>query len=168
MKFSNYILKKAKENGVCPPGAEKIVAANSIDELLQIYVESIDFCLDNNFPSNSDLIDLAGDLINQYGIYVDSFKKLIDRRFVVALGNSKIEYTSTNATVGEVFVKHDSSLKVYAKDNSFVVIDCFDQAQVSVKSDRNAKVLVNVYGNSSVDFEGEGIVKVVRKYKKSY
>lgn len=167
MELDIYILREAMGAGICQPWAERIKGA-SVEELLDMYVAGIDFCLANNFPSNSDLARLGGDLIAERGIYIDSVKKLVDRPFVVALGACGIHLSLNDHQVGQVFVKHSSTATIQVKDSSFAVIDCFDQTSVAVVVDKGAKALVNVYGDARVIGDGEGMIKVVRKGKLTY
>lgn len=169
-ELNKYILAKAIENNICEPWAEKISSCGSIDEFLQMYVAGIDFCLSNNFPSNTDLQRLAGDYINQYGIYIDQQFKLSDRPVLVSLGSCLGDIVCNGFSTTQVFVKGQSSISVIANDNAFAVIDCFDDSVTHVEVNGNAKALVNVYKGARVTTAstGKGIVKVINKLKETY
>lgn len=164
--LSKYVLKKAKASNICEPWADKIEGAESVDDLLQMYVAGIDFCLANNFPSNADLLELGGDVINQYGIYIDAAPKLVDRPFVVALGACNLSLSIADASASQVFVKHESKATITASGDAFIVIDCFDNSITDVIARDNARVLINVYGDALVTHSGP--VKIINKLKQTY
>lgn len=169
--MKEYILNAAQEKGICQPWVELIAGVQGVDELLQMYVDGIDFCLTNNFPSNDDLLRLAGNRLPDYGICVDKQRlALKNSKFTVLLGESEAHLQSTGFTVSQVFVKHTSFTEVVAVDNAFVVIDCFDNSKVDVTAYDHSKVLVNVYGEAKVShhMEGDAVIKIVQKHKNTY
>jgi hypothetical protein len=166
--INNYILKKAKEAGICQEWADMIPHVDSVDGFLAMYKRGIDFCLEKNFPSNDDLLRLGGDRLEGHGIFVDAAVDLPEGDFIVCLGESAgIIYADGHQTI-QIYIKHTSQLTVIAKQNSFVVIDCFDQSTVDVEAYGAAKVLVNVYGSAQVTQSGTGTIKTIHKNKQSY
>lgn len=170
MDLNKYVLEKALESRICEPWADKIAVAAGVDELMKMYVAGIDFCLKNNFPSNQDLINLGGDIINAYGVYVDDVKKLQDRDMLVSLGASQINLVISGFNVSQVYAKHNSQIDLLAIDNAIVMVDSFDDSQINVLARGNARVMINVYRGASVDWKtsGSGIVKVINKNKLTY
>lgn len=172
MELNEYILKKAIASGICEGWAERISKVEGVEELLQMYVDGIDFCLEKNFPSNNDLVNLGGDRLAEYGIHVDEKIKGILRnpKFKVLLGLSYIEAHNDGFSVAQYFIKHSSKATILASDNSFVVIDCFDSSTLYVHAHDSAKVLVNIYGDAKVEqaAKGAGIIKIVHKNKSTY
>lgn len=171
MQLNQYILEQAKANGICTDWATLIQQAGTKDELMEMYVKGIDFCLEHNFPSNADLLEQMGkDGLAKYGVYVDLSQSIVNPSFLVALGECKISSEWTGYSAAQSYVKHNSKLSCQVKDNTFVVIDCFDNSSVNVVATNESKVLVNVYGNAKVAYicTGNGIVKIVYKLKSSY
>jgi hypothetical protein len=168
--LNQYVLDKASLYNVCQPGALKISAAKTTAEMLQIYIDGIDFCLSNNFPTNQDLREIAGDIMNQHGIYIDQRFKICDRRLIVALGICIGEIRVTNYNVCKVYAKHDSVLKIIATNNSFIDVDCLDTTNIEIIAQDNATVLVSVYSNAIVsqDQRDNSKIKVQYKLKETY
>lgn len=171
MELNDYILKGAMQADICKPWAEQIASAGNVDELLSMYVKGIDFCLKNNFPSNADLVRLAGDKLQGYGIYIDNPGiDLRNCKTTALLGSCYSDLNYDKFTVAQAFIKHTSTARVVASDNSFIVIDCFDDSTLDVRAFGNAKVLVNVYGRAVVttDTVGGAVIKIVQKNKSTY
>jgi hypothetical protein len=166
--INKYILSKAKASGICDEWAEMISGTDSIDGLLAMYRRGVDFCLEKNFPCNEDLVRLGGDRLAAHGIYIDTAVDLPKNDFIVCLGKTAGIIYADGYQTTQVFVKHTSNMTVIAKQRSFVVIDCFDDAQVDVEAYGASKVLVNVYGSATVTQSGDGFIKIIHKNKSSY
>jgi hypothetical protein len=168
--LNKYILNKAKEAGICEPGALEIAKAGTVDELLAYYRRGIDFCLEKNFPSNEELVKLGGDKLKAHGIYVDAEVSLKNIEFSVLLGASNGYFTLDGYTVSELYFKGDTKAEINVCDNAFVVIDCFDESSIEINAYGHSKVLVNIYGRAKVAHasNSNAIIKVVHKNKATY
>jgi hypothetical protein len=166
--LNQYVLAKAIQNKVCQAGADGISTARSVQDLLDMYIKDIDFCLSTNFPTNGDLQRLAGEYLNQNGVYIDQTFKLSDRSFIVALGDCSGSIRYDGYSAAQLYVKHSSKVKVTVSGNAKVFIDCFDQSELNVTTSFGAKCLVSVYGNAKVITAGDGITQVINKFKDTY
>ena len=171
MELNNHIHSGAVKEGICSDWATYIKEAKSKEELMEMYVKGIDFCLEHNFPSNSDLLKFGGSsFLSNYGVYVDAQVNEIDQPFIVLLGTCKAKIAYNNYTAGQLFNKANSDMKVVINDNAFIVIDCFDESRTHIQANGNSKVCINIYGNAKVTYKttGAGIVKIVKKNKPTY
>lgn len=169
MDINKYILEKALANEkLCQPGAAGITNARSVDDLLKMYVKDIDYCLSNDFPSNEDLVKIGGNELSGHGIYLDAVKNLIDRPFIVLLGESSAELKYTAYSVGQLFVKHEATANIRVHDNGYLIIDCFDNSSTTVFVEQYGKALINIYGNATVKTSGPGSITITNKHKKTY
>lgn len=168
--INHYIEKKARESGICEPWAEKILQAQSVDDLLELYLSGIDFCLSNNFPSNKDLLRLGGEKLKEFGIFIDSNISSANTPHTVLLGASKAQLTADRYSVYQIFLKNTSQAEIVVKDHAFVVIDCFDFTHLNISSFGKSKALVNVYGQAQVHHFSvdDSYIKVVHKHKRTY
>jgi len=170
MELNKYVLDNATKINVCQEYAKLIPLAKSADDLMKMYVspKGVEFCLANDFPSNKDLVAKAGDIINQYGVYIDANIKLADRGFLVLLGACTGTVSYDGYSVNQLFVKHKTSIQITASHHSYTLIDCFDKSDLNIICEGNARVWVNVYGKAKVAASGGGTVKIVHKLKSSY
>lgn len=170
MTFNEKIALEAKRCGICREWYGKILNASGIKDLLQLYVDGIDFCLSNEFPGNGMLKEFGADLCPEYGIFVDRQNvELQNPRKLVALGTTSAAATFREYAVGEVFAKHSAEVNVSAQNNSFVVIDMFDESRLTVKAFGNAKVCIHKYGGSlSTESAQSAVIKVIDKHKTTY
>jgi hypothetical protein len=169
-ELNEYILQKAIEANICEEWAGKIASASGPAELMDMYCKGIDFCLSNNFPSNNDLVKLAEDELVKHGVYVDVFIDAENKEFVVLLGASTANLDIYGHNVSQIYIKHSSKAEIRVVDIAFVVIDCFDEANVNLIASGNCKVLVNIYGNARVTttMSETAMVKTIHKNKTTY
>ncbi|WP_219223361.1 hypothetical protein [Pedobacter antarcticus] len=167
-EIKKYILDQAIVKHVCPQGAEGISKSRSIDDLLEMYVKDIDYCLSNDFPSNMDLLKIGGERLSTYGILIDDSSKKQNSKFTVLLGHCNVSLAYDGYTASTLFVKNKSEADIEVNGHAFVVIDCFDECIVRLHVGVKAKVLLNIYGKTTVHTTGPGIIKTVNKNQNTY
>lgn len=172
MKVNKQLAHDAKKKGICEEWFARLMETEDKGKLVNMYLEGIDFCLSNEYPSNEFIRRHFVGTCEAYGVFLDRAITAGNFRHVVALGHCEGTATYDGWNVGQVFVKHQSRLKVLATGNSFVMIDVFDDTIVEVEARDNAKICVNNYGGNLTtttgDGEGHAIIKVIRKTTKTY
>lgn len=172
MKVNKQLARDAKKKGICEEWYDRLIDTKEKDKLIKMYLEGIDFCLSNEYPNNEFIRRHFVGTCEAYGVFLDRAITAGNFRHVVALGHCEGTATYDGWNVGQVFVKHQSRLKVLATGNSFVMVDVFDDTTVEVEARDNAKICVNHYdGNLTTttgDGEGHATIKVIRKTTKTY
>jgi hypothetical protein len=170
MKLSKELAKKAKQFNICQEWHDELKTLEDKRAMVRMYLKGIDFCLANDYPSNDYIRRNFGDIMNEFGVFLDDNIDLVDMEKCVALGATKGHIEIDNFSVSEIFIKHEAALNIIAKDNAFVMIDIFDNGVVAIHAQDNAKVCVNKYGASTIHSNkvGSAMVKVIEKYKKTY
>ncbi|RZJ90619.1 MAG: hypothetical protein EOO20_07620 [Chryseobacterium sp.] len=165
----DYLLNNAPGN-ICVDGVSELKQAKNTDDFLSIYLKYIDYCLSENFPSKTDLLQHGNDRLIAHGIYIDSKPNILNRNTAVVLGSSIGVGQYLWHSVGQVYMKDQAALNLVAKDNAFLVIDVFENAELTIKASGNAKVLINIYGNAKVfpNQTERSKIKIVNKLKATY
>ena len=167
--LSLQVLKNANSKGLCKSWALKIKSSKSIDDLLKMFVEGIDFCISGNFPTKEFLKEFGENKLPKYGIYIDEKIELVNQKWSIFLGNSYAKLGYNGYSVSELFVRHESICEVTVSDNAYLIIDCFEDCQLKINASNESFVLVSVYGNAKVIVEEESHnVKVIHKLKNYY
>lgn len=171
MKLNKELALEAKRNGICTEWFNRLQATEDKGELIKMYLEGIDFCLSNEYPNNAYIREHFVGTCETFGVFLDEPINALNFRQIVALGvcEGSVEYTAYS--VGQVFVKHDSKLHITAGGNAFVMVDVFDNTEVSITAKDNAKICVNQYGGNittETENEGNAVIKVIRKTSKTY
>ncbi len=170
MRLGEFIAREGKAKGLCPEWRQKLSGITNKSELLQLYLEGIDFCLLADFPSKSFLKKEGGDLLESLNIHIDSEDFTVrNESKIVCLGVSKGRIECSGYDVTEVFVKHDSEITIHAEGDSFVMVDVFENSQIHIIASERAKVCVNRYGGDIDSILKESAkVKVIEKHRKNY
>jgi hypothetical protein len=153
MKIAKELAKQARQFDICQEWHDELKMFDNKSAMIQMYLKGINFCLANDYPSNKYIQQYFGDIINDFGIFLDSRIDLASPRNCVVLGTCTglIEINSFN--VSHIYVKHNSELTIVAKENAFAIIDVFDNSIIHVKTHDNSKIFVYQYGMSVVKQE---------------
>lgn len=163
------LARSAKKNGICMEWYNQLIDLNDKDKLVQMYVDGIDFCISNDWPSNEYIRDNFKGVMEKHGVHLDEALNVTNEPKTVALGACNGIVEVNDFRVCQVFAKHDSDIVIMARDNAHVMIDIFDNAVVSVIACNSSRVYVNRYGGR-VDFEKHHNSSVIikEKNKKTY
>lgn len=167
--YAKQIKKGAQSLGACQPGLDELkeVGDNKV-ALCKLFLKRIDFCLENDFPSNDFIREHGKGVMENFGIFLDDAINLTNYRKCVALG-----VTSGNVLVGsynvcEIFAKHQSKLHIEATDNAFVKIEVYDDAEITIQAHDRAKVYVKRHGGKiTTAKDGQAVVKVETPIKQT-
>lgn len=165
------IAKQAKKNGICSDWHKELKTLNSIDELAEMYLKGIDFCLSNDFPTNEYLRANFKGKMEKHGIHLDETFGCRNKPKVVALGACNAHVKVDEYQVSEVFVKHKSKMSLTASGHAFVMVDAFDDTEVKVWVHDSARVAINRYGNAKIttmQVNDSAYLKIIEKNKKTY
>ena len=164
-KFAKQIQKEALALGACSPGMGDLLnAGDNKPALVQLYLKKLEFCLENDFPSNDFMREHGKGIMESFGIFLDDRINLTNYRKCVALGKTTGNVIVTSYGVSPVYAKHTSDLVIEASDNAFVMVYVYDDAKVTVNAHDRAKVHVNRYGGKiATANDGQAVIKVAEK-----
>ena len=142
MELVQQLKEDGKAKGLCRMWQMKLRTGLDYEQLIQLYIKGIDFCISEN-----------------YGVFVDdAVTDKVNLPDVVLNGDCKAMLEYDGYSVSRVYARHDSHSAVNVSDNAIVTIDAFDNSYLYVAvAGTDAKVLVNLYGNAKADIEGVGI-----------
>lgn len=171
MNLGKRIAIAGRKKGLCESWQAKLAELSKQEDLLRLYLEGIDFCLSEDFPSPRFLKEQADEpLLESFGIYIDREGiRAENHAKVVCLGGTTGSVRGKDFEVSEIFIKHRSSIEIKAQGNSFIMVDMFDDSVLSVQASGNAKVCINRYGGALQYTErGDAKIKIIEKSKKTY
>jgi len=168
MKINKELAKEAKAKGICEEWYNDLQHTEDKDALLKMFLKGIDFCISEDYPSPK-FFKLFDGIRQEYGIFRDEPIQTENSKYVVAFGKCEGTAKYSGYSVGQIFVKHESKLTIAASENSFVMIDIFDDSIIEINASGSAKVCVNQYGGQIVSIEHEqSTIKVIHKQSKTY
>lgn len=169
MELEKRLLKMAIRQGACKAGCDKLAGMTDRNDMIRLYLDNIDFCLEKDFPEKAVIRADFGDIINGMGIFLDDVFEAQNRSKIVLLGTSHGKVRIDEFNVSEIFIKHDSTLSLVASGNAFVMVDVYDDTILEVHAKDRAKVCVNHYGGEiHTESADEAQIRVREKHRKTY
>jgi hypothetical protein len=168
MKLNKELAKEARAKGICKEWYDHLQHTEDKYALIQMFLKGIDFCISEDFPSERFFKSFDG-IRQKYGIFRNEHIHVENSPYVVAFGKCEGSAEYNGYSVGQIFVKHESKLTINASGNAFVMIDIFDNSNISIITSGNAKICVNRYGGTIIPVENErSTIKVIHKQSKTY
>lgn len=167
MKLKEQLIKGAVRAYGCAEGLAQLDGALDKGEIMQCFIDRIDFCLARNFPDKEYLKRHFRAELPEKGIYVDE-EVALHNAFAVLLGECRGRMVADGYAVCRLYVKHTSRLEIEAGGNAFVMADVLDDAQVHISCRDKARVVVNLYARAQAVAGEEGQVKIIHKHKETY
>lgn len=170
MELAKEIARDAINLGACKTIHSRLLNAKTKKDLIEIYSDEIDFCMAKDFPKKEFIKEHFKGSIEEHNIYVDFYATLLNPEKMIVLGKSEGQILFDGYATGRIFATHNADLIVRVKDNSFVMIDMYGDANMTISATEDAKVCINRYGNSKIDAvtRGKAVIKVIDKEKKPY
>lgn len=132
-------------------------------DLCEKYIQNIDFCLLNRYPSNEMLKKEFAGVREKFNIFVDDTNLFISNpKWSIFNGSCDCVVTFNDFGIGEMYVKDNSHVSLVALDNSIVHVSLIDDAKLDIVSSKYTKVFVhtNTPKNiSKVDVKGKLMIK---------
>lgn len=133
----------------------------SMDELFELYYANLDFCIDNQFPSVTQLKELLTDEQRRgHGMLADDSWSLLNPEHAIVLGRSKATIRFNAFNVGRVTVAGSSECEISVKGHARVVVHLYDHANVRVSSQDKSNATLIIHSDTcSFYTKGQTTVK---------
>lgn len=150
---------RARELGLCDKWYDGWDKGSTRQELIDKYLEGIDFCIANDYPKLEFIkAQFPQKLLFVNGIFVDDKVDAVNLKTAVLLGESSGKLYYNGLYTGNVYVRHSSVLQIEAVGGARVFVEVYDNALVTVAADSESKVFVYWHGGS-VKTDGSVVVR---------
>lgn len=156
--------KEAVSLGLCRKWAEDWKNGTSKDEMVDKFVDGIDFCIKHEWPSTEVMKRDFGDVIHSHGVYVDETVMLFNPGIVILNGSCDATIVCDGFSSSDIYARHGTRLRVLASGFARVSINMYDSCEVTASVKENSKVYAYIHGG---ELKSEGEIKV-RDYRKIY
>lgn len=148
MDWKDELLKKAKDKGMCAENYAALYACKSKDEAIKLYFKTIDWALENDYPS----LEVLRRDFNEHG-YNGLF---VDKAFDGELLNKQLVYVFHNC-------KGHIKVRLNVEDAIIPMLYFANDCQIHIECDEPIKIPLYIFGKNLVTFNGYGNA-VFRKY----
>ena len=168
MFWKKSLSKRMKEEavslGLCSQWNAEWDTNASDDEVAEMFINGIEFCIDKNWPS-VNTIKAYRDMMRRHGIYADDTVSLTNPKVVVLNGSTDANIKYEWMDSGEIYVRHNSILHLKAKGLSRVFVNLYDDAEIHVETEGSARVFVYQYGGKIIEANGDVTVRDRHNFK---
>jgi hypothetical protein len=142
------IILKAKEKGLCKDYLSQFKSDNSLKNLCEKYFIGSDWAIEKDFPS-LEILRKVKEQTKQYGLFTDHTDNIENVKKVAIFGNSKLDLYANDFSVNEIYIRHDSDVKINGNQYAYMIIIVLDNSKVSIQCLDQSKAVVYVYGNNT-------------------
>ena len=158
------IIQSAKKQGICKEWYLDFLKDNSLKNLCAKYFEGSDWAMEHDFP-NLEMLRAFKDQSFEFGLLTDFAGEIhigLDNKSSknAFFGNSKATIYAGGFSVSEIYVRHNSEVKIEAIENAFMIINVLDNATVQIECTDDAKVQVFDYGGCTIRYDEKANVTV--------
>ena len=164
VELSKTLRESARQNGLCNEWYNEWKDEASEKSLAEKMYKGLDFCLKHHWPSNDFIKDnFSQGFLREVNVYVDDRHSVVNPNQSLVLGESEITFRYNAAGHGEIHLRDNSSVKLSAKNRSFVIVHLYENAHIeAVQSDMATLTLIK--HSPDVTIVTDGNVKVKEEY----
>lgn len=145
------LLNKARKAGCCTPYQMRILRARNKEQLIDIFVDGLKFCLAKDYPGEEYILQHFGKHeLHLHGIYVNEcITRQTTHKALVALGSCYGRLLYDDWKQHRVAVNGTGKVNIIAKDHTFVMVDIYDSATVTIAAHDKSSIVVYYYGEAN-------------------
>ena len=136
-------MARGQKEPLCDKGYGEWEDDSDVDILLEKYIDGIDFTITNDYPP-LDFIrkNFKKEDLHRHNIYIDEEVNLVESNsgVWVLLGKCTGRITFDGWAVANVYVRHESVVRVDAEDLSRVFVNVCDKAEVDMRNQYGAVI----------------------------
>lgn len=141
INLSEQLKAEAIERGLCEKWQREWGENPSPKELIEKYKKGIDFCIAHDWPSPDFAKRHFGGIMHDYGIYVNENVEIEDANGVyVLLGKCTGVIKSVWFSLADIYILHDSDVKIVASDGAKMYVNKSTSAKVNCVKHDNAEI----------------------------
>lgn len=145
--------------GLCDKWYKDWGILESKQQLIEKYIKGIDFCISHDYPSIGFIKkNFPNHLLLLNGIFLDENVDSSNVKKAVLLGNSKgtIRYDGVRSC--DVYVRHNSNIRIEAVGGAKVFVETYENCVVDAIADSYSKIFVYHHGGT-INNIGNVIIK---------
>jgi len=104
MEVNKRLARDAKKKGICEEWYGRLIDTKGKDELIKMYLEGIDFCLSNEYPSNEFIRQHFVGTCEAYGVWAE--KSMYGRKYMGVLRTTFV--IDAEGRIEKIFTKVDT------------------------------------------------------------
>lgn len=138
MDISAELKKEAVRLNLCEEWTEAWKNP-SLEEMADMYIRGLDFCIENNYPSNDFIKAHFGKVAEDKGVFTDTEVNLLNPEIAILNGNCTGTIELTGYASRDIHVRHDSKVKIIVRDYATAFVRVYDNAHAIIDNQTKTK-----------------------------
>ncbi len=148
MKVSKVLKEEAIKYGLCAAWA-KDWGSPTKEQLVEMYITGLDFCIEHNYPSNEFIKENFGEIAEHKGVFVDKKVHLENPETAILNGRCTGSIVLTGNVSRDIYVRHDSRVEIVVRDYALAFVRVFDNAHVILRNESGKRCFVYKKGGTA-------------------
>lgn len=150
--------------GLCKDWQKKWDKDWSNEKMVERMFRGLDFCLKNHWPSNDFILKHFDiDFLRKSCVFVNDKYSVVNPKESLILGKSDITVRYNADSYGNIHVRDNSSVKLTARNRSFILVHMYENASISAEQFDKATVVI-VKHSQNVHITAKENIKVREEY----
>lgn len=163
-ELNEELRNQAKHLGLCNDWQRLWRKDWSKEKMVEMMYRGLDFCLKYHYPANDFLVKhFELDFLRKSNVFVDDTYSVCNPKQSLVLGNSKIIFRYSAWGFGNVYVRDNSSAKIFTRNKSFVIVHLFDNAHVEAEQKDKSKFVI-IKHSTDVTIVADTNIKIREDY----
>lgn len=141
MNVSKVLKEEAMKFGLCVGWTEQWGSPTK-EQLVEMYIKGLDFCILHNYPSNEFIKEHFGEIAIQKGVYTDMKVDVLNPPTAILNGECSGTIVLTGFVSRDIHVRHNSKVKIIIRDAAKAFIRVYDKAHVIVENESASRCFV--------------------------
>lgn len=143
-ELNKELKNQARHLGLCDEWTNLWNKDWSNEKMVERMYKGLDFCLKHHWPSNDFIVKhFDQEFRRNSNVFVDDKYSINNPKESLILGKSDITARFNGANNGTIHIRDNSSVKLSAKNRSFVIVHLYENAYIDAEQfDRSIVVLI--------------------------
>lgn len=131
----------------------------SEEKMVEMMYRGLDFCLQHHWPSNDFIVGkFRREFLRNHNIFIDDKYSTINPKEGLVLGKSEVKIRFNSNCYGNIHVRDNSSVKLTAKNRSFVIVHLYENSHIAAEKYDSAELVIVKHSRAVTIDAGNGIV----------
>lgn len=163
-ELNNELRNQAISLGLCEDWTKLWNRNWSKEKMAERMYQGLDFCLQHHWPSNDFLIrHFDIDFLRKKNIFVNDKYSVVNPKESLIFGTSDVSIRYNADSYGNIHIRDNSSVRLIARNRSFVIAHLYENASVSAEQFDKAKIVL-VKHSKKVHIVAEENIKIREEY----
>ena len=156
-EISKILKEEAIRYGLCVAWTKEWGSPTK-EQMVDMYIKGLDFCIEHNYPSNAFIKEQFGDIAIRKGVFTDMDVNELNPPTAILNGNCTGKIELTGFVSRDIYVRHNSKVKIIIRDNAKAFVRVYDNAHAIIENEGVSRCFVYRMGGTAT-ISGDVVVR---------